>query len=85
MEIVTYVEAKFGLRIRHSKPSDPVSRALSDPMDVDSSIWHERIIKSARRLLQVRWRTFFQRVCNTHFSPRKVMFDLRLFVCLSCG
>ena len=30
LEIVTYVEAKFGLRIRDSKPSDP------DPMDVDA-------------------------------------------------
>ena len=32
LEIVTYLEAKFGLRIRDSKPSDTVSRGHSDPM-----------------------------------------------------
>ena len=36
LEIVTYVEAKLGLRIRDSKPSDTGSRGLSDPMDVDA-------------------------------------------------
>ena len=32
LEIVTYLEAKFGLRIRDSKPSDTGSRGHSDPM-----------------------------------------------------
>ena len=36
MEVVTYVEAKFGLRIRDSKRSDTGSRGHSDPMDVDA-------------------------------------------------
>ena len=36
LEIVTYVEAKFGLRICDSKPSDTGSRGHSDPMDVDA-------------------------------------------------
>ena len=36
LEVVTYVEAKFGLRIRASKPSDTGARGHSDPMDVDS-------------------------------------------------
>ena len=36
LEIVTYVEAKFGLRIRDSKPSDTVTRGQSDPKDVDA-------------------------------------------------
>ena len=36
LEVVTYVEAKFGLRIRDSKPSDTGSRRHSDPMDVDA-------------------------------------------------
>ena len=36
MEIVTYVEAKFGLIIRDSKPSDTGLRGHSDPMDVDA-------------------------------------------------
>ena len=31
-----YVEAKFGLRTRDSKPSDSGSREHSDPMDVDA-------------------------------------------------
>ena len=34
LEIVTYVEAKFGLIIRDSKPSDTGLRQHSDPMDV---------------------------------------------------
>ena len=33
LEVVTNVEAKFGLRIRDSKPSDTGSRGHSDPMD----------------------------------------------------
>ena len=36
LEIVTYVEAKFGLRIRDSKPSDTSLRGHSDPMGVDA-------------------------------------------------
>ena len=36
LEVVTYVEAKFGLRIHDAKPEDPVSRGHSDPMDVDA-------------------------------------------------
>ena len=35
-EVVTYVEAKFGLRIRDSKPSDTSIRGHSDPTDVDA-------------------------------------------------
>ena len=34
LEIVTYVEAKFGLRIRDSKPSDTRSHGHSDPTNV---------------------------------------------------
>ena len=52
LEIVTYVEAKFGLRIRDSKPSDTGSCGHSDPMDVDAvnslSLWlRRRVIDSA--------------------------------------
>ena len=36
LEIVTKVEAKFGLRIRDSKPSDTGAFGHSDPMDVDA-------------------------------------------------
>ena len=34
LEVVTYLEAKFGLRIRDFKPSDTSARGHSDPMDV---------------------------------------------------
>ena len=36
LEVMTHVEAKFGLRIRDSKPSDTSSRGNSDPSDVDA-------------------------------------------------
>ena len=36
LEVVTYVEAKFGLRVRDSKPSDTGAPRQSDPMDVDA-------------------------------------------------
>ena len=36
LEVVTFVEAKFGLRIRDSKPSDTGPRGQSDPMDIDA-------------------------------------------------
>ena len=36
LEVVTYVEAQFGLRIRDSKPRDTGARGHSDPMDVDA-------------------------------------------------
>ena len=52
LEIVTHVEAKFGLRVRDSKPSDTGSREHSDPMDVDAVsslfVWlGKRVIESA--------------------------------------
>ena len=52
VEVVTYVEAKFGLRIRDSKPSDTGPRGHSDPMDVDpvnslSSLARKRVTESA--------------------------------------
>ena len=34
LKVVTFVEAKFGLRIRDSKPSDTGARGHPDPMDV---------------------------------------------------
>ena len=36
LEVVTYVEAKFGLRIRDFKPSNTGASGHSDPMDVDA-------------------------------------------------
>ena len=49
LEVVTYVEATFGLRNRDSKPSDAGARGHSDPMDVDAvNSQRKRIIESAR-------------------------------------
>ena len=45
LEVVTYVEAKFGLRISASKPSDTGARGHSDSMDVDavnSLVWQRQ-------------------------------------------
>ena len=52
LEIVTYVEAKFGLRIRDSKPSDTGLRGHSDPWMLMRStltlLWQrKRVIESA--------------------------------------
>ena len=49
---MTHVEAKFGLRIRDSRPSDTGSRGYSDPMDVGTVIslvrQRKMVIKSAK-------------------------------------
>ena len=74
---MTYVEAKFVLRIRDSKPSDTGSRGHSDPMDVDavnslslfglrkrgSSSPHDGCFKCGG--------AHFQRDCNACKSTRK--------------
>ena len=36
LEVVTYVEPKFGLRIWDARPGDATSRGQNDPMDVDA-------------------------------------------------
>ena len=54
LEMVTYVQARFGSRIRDSKPSDTGSRGHSDPIDVGAvnslSLFRQRKrgIRSAR-------------------------------------
>ena len=53
VEIVTYVEAKFGLRIRDSKPSDTGSRVHSDPMDVDAVNSLSRLAKEKGHRVRV--------------------------------
>ena len=61
LEVVTYVKAKFGLRIRDNKSSDMGARGHSDPMDVDavnSFCQRKRIIEFARWVFEVRWSTF---------------------------
>ena len=67
LEVVTYVEAKFGLRIRDSKPSDTGARGHSDPMDVDavnslSSGKGKGSSSPCDGCFQVRWSTFSKRL-----------------------
>ena len=63
LEIVTYVAAKFGLRIRDFKPSDTGSRGHSDPMDVDASSGKGKGSSSPRDgCFKVRWSTFSTRL-----------------------
>ena len=68
LEIVTYVEAKIGLRIRDSKPSDTGLREHSDPTDVGAvnslSLVRQRkrVIRSARWVFQVWWSTISTRL-----------------------
>ena len=50
LEVVTYVEAKFGLRIRDSKPSDTGPRGHSDPMDVGKSTLSRQAKEKAHRV-----------------------------------
>ena len=51
--VVTYVEAKFGLRTRDSKPSDTGSRAHSDPLDVDAVNTLSRLAKEKSHRVRV--------------------------------
>ena len=81
LEIVTYVEAKFGLRIGESKSSDADSRGHSDPMDVDavnslSLVWQRRrVIESERWFFQVRWSTFSTRLRCTEEHRQAVVWQ----------
>ena len=63
LEIVTYVEAKFGLRIRDSKPGDTGAR---DPMDVDAvnSLSSSKGKRSSSPR-DGRWSTFSTRLHST--------------------
>ena len=66
LEVVTFVEAKFG--------SDTGVRGDSDPMDVRcgqlSLVWQrKRVIESSRWVIQVRWSTFSTRLqCTQEHS-----------------
>ena len=76
-EVVTYVEAKFGSRIRDSKPSDTGGRGHSDPMDVDA----DNSLSSGKR----KWSSgsrdgcfkcggaHFQRDCNARIKHRQAI------------
>ena len=63
LEIGTYVEEKFGLKIRDSKPSDTGLLEHSDVGKVNSLVSRrKRVIQSAQWVFQVRWSTFSTRL-----------------------
>ena len=66
LEIVTYVETKFCLRIRDSKSSHTGQCAHSDPMDVDAvnSLSSDKGSSSPRDECFKYARAYFQRDCN---------------------
>ena len=74
--VVTYVEAKFGLRTRDSKPSDTGLRAHSDPLDVDAVNTLSRLEKEKGHRVHVMGDSkcggaHFQRDCNARKSTDK--------------
>ena len=75
LEVVKYVEAKFGLRVRDSKPSDTGSCRPSDPMDVDAvnslSSGKKKRSSSPRDGCFKCGGTHFQRDCNARKNTRK--------------
>ena len=75
LEIVTHVEPKFGLRIRHTKPSDTGSRGHSDPVDVDAvnslSCGKGKGSSSPRDECYKCGGAHFQRDCNVRKSTGK--------------
>ena len=78
LEVVTYVEAKFGLRIRDSKPSDTGARGHSDPMDVDAvnslSSGKGKVSSSPRDVCFKCEGAHFQRDCNARKSTGKLSY-----------
>ena len=75
LEVVTYVEAKFGLTIRDSMPSDTSTRGRSDPLDVDAvdslSSAKEKGSSSPRGGCCKCGGAHFQRDCNARESKSK--------------
>ena len=72
LEIVTYVEAKFGLRIRDSSPSHTVTRGQSDVVAVNSfSSGKGNGSSSPRDGCFNCGGAHFQRDCNARKSPGK--------------
>ena len=75
LEIVTFVEAKLGLRIRDSKPSETGARGHSDPKDVDATISPASGTgKGSSSPPGGRFQcggAHVQRDCHVHVTPRK--------------
>ena len=80
LEVVTYVEAKFGSRTRDSIPSDTGSRGHSDPMDVDAvnslPSCRGRGSSSPRDgVFDVRWGTFSTRLQCTQEHMQAIVWQ----------
>ena len=78
LETVTHVEAKFGLRIRDSKPSDTGARGHSDPVEVGAVNSLSRLAREKGHRVRVMGVFFlssggahFQRDCNARKSTGK--------------
>ena len=77
LEIVTFVEAKLGLRIRDSKPSQTGGRGHADPKDVDalnslaSGTGKRKGSTSPRHGRFQCGGAHVQRDCHVHVTPRK--------------
>ena len=79
LEVVTYVEAKFGLGSRDSKPSDTSTRGHSDPIDVGAVTYLSRLAKERGRQFRVMGvfkcgGAHFQRDCNARKSTGKLSY-----------
>ena len=75
LEIVTFVEAKLGLRIRDSKPSQTGGRGHADPKDVDAlDSLASGTGKGSTSPRHGRFQcggAHVQRDCHVHVTPRK--------------
>ena len=77
LEIVTYVDGKFGLIIRDSKPSKTGARGHSHPMDVDAIIllhlaWEKEKGHQVHEMVCFKCGgAHFQRDCNVHVTRCK--------------
>ena len=77
LEVATYVEVKFGLRIRDSKPSDKGAREHSDPMDVGAVNSLSLVVWQRKRVIDPRDGCFncggahIPRDCNARKSTGK--------------
>ena len=79
LEFATYVEAKFCLSVRDSKPSESGAGGHADPTNVDaiSEILLHLITRNGKRSSSPQdgctkcGGSQFQRDCNVHVTPRK--------------
>ena len=74
LEIVTFVEARFGLRISDSKPSESGARGHSKPIDVDPIVSLASGTGNGKGSTRGCFKCVghhVQRDCSVHVTPRK--------------